>query len=135
MHATLTQQRDTDQQPQAALSALEDATRLAEDLKQQISREEGFGFAPGSDDAVTCFRADLITDGQLYDPHDADQPPQSVSHVALQGVAFRTAKPLRPGTVMHLRTKSDSAALHSKIRVVSCRLRADGAFDIKAEFF
>jgi hypothetical protein len=60
---------------------------------------------------------------------------QEIFNIVLQGVQFRGTAPLQPGSLRNLRTSSGEAKLASSVRVVSCRLRADGFFDITAEFF
>ena len=60
-----------------------------------------------------------------------------IADVALMGVTFRSPVPLSPGRVHYLSAKShaDASSLTSALRIVSCRLRADGAFDVSGEFF
>jgi len=55
----------------------------------------------------------------------------------LIGVSFRSPVPLSPGRVHYLSAKShaDSSSLTSALRIVSCKLRADGMFDVGGEFF
>lgn len=135
MRDTISNQQQVDQQAQAALSAVEDATRLAGELRNQIDEHGRVRHATSLQDTANCFRSDLITEGRLSDSEALHGAADLVSHVALQGVGFRSSKALPPGTIKYLRTDGAEASLHSKIRIVSCRLRADGAFDIKAEFF
>lgn len=115
--------------------AVDQAAQLVNELSAHIVDEDGrVRFAPKKNDTENCFRADLLSEGRLMEK-EGDENPLVVSHVALQGVAFRSSKAFRPGTTMYLQTDASRAALVSKIRIVSCRLRADGQFDIKAEFF
>lgn len=133
MHHT-TDESELNQQMDA-LEAVEDATRLAVDLRNQIDEDGRVRHATSRKDTANCFRSDLITEGRLSDSEAVHGPADVVTHVALQGVGFRSRHALPPGTIKYLRTDGAEASLHSKVRIVSCRLRADGAFDIKAEFF
>ncbi len=135
MYKTPTNEQEVHQPQSDALSAVEQATRLTEDLRNQIDEDGRVRFASSKKDTAGCFRAALITEGRLSDTEAMHGPADAVTHVALKGVGFRSAKPLPPGTIKYLRTDGSAASLHSMIRIVSCRLRADGAFDIKAEFF
>src|SRR4051812_38012577 len=81
---------------------------------------------PASDDIVSALAAKSACDNENQ---------MEVFNVQLQGVGFRSTVPLPPGTMRHLRTSSGDAKLTSKVRIISCRLRADGFFDITAEFF
>ena len=59
-----------------------------------------------------------------------------IADVCVMGVTFRSPVSLTPGLVHHLAAKAqDGSALVSTLRVVSCKLRADGEFDVSAEFF
>ena len=60
-----------------------------------------------------------------------------IGDVALMGVSFRSPVPLSPGRVHYLAAKSsaESSSLTSALRIVACRLRADGDFDVNGEFF
>lgn len=134
MHNT-TDEQELNQQTDAALSAVDDASRLVSDLRNQIDGDGRVRHATSRKDTAGCFRDALLTEGRLSDSEAVRGPGETVSHVALQGVGFRSSHALPPGTIKYLRTDGAAASLHSKIRIVSCRLRADGAFDIKAEFF
>ncbi len=123
-----------DEQAATALKAVDEAQQLVSDLRQQVDDEGRVVFAPRKHDAAGCFRNEVVNQGQLGNDENDDKP-LMVSHVHLQGITFRAGKPFQPGTVKFLRTDDSGHHLHSKIRIVSCRLRADGAFDIKAEFF
>ena len=60
----------------------------------------------------------------------------AIADVTLKGVNFRSAVPLSPGKVHYLAAKGPNASsLASALRIVSCKLRADGEFDVSAEFF
>ena len=122
-------------QPTDAEKAIDAATNLVNDLSAHVADEDGrVHFAPKLAEAEACFRSDLLAHGRLLEK-EGDDKPLTVSHVAIQGVAFRSPKAFRPGTTMLLQTDASRAALVSKIRIVSCRLRSDGQFDMKAEFF
>ena len=59
-----------------------------------------------------------------------------IADVCVMGVTFRSPVSLTPGVVHHMSAKAqDGSALVSTLRVVSCKLRADGEFDVSAEFF
>lgn len=81
----------------------------------------------------TGLRSALLSEGSVADPIGGEE--LDVSHVVLHGVSFRSTPPLPPGSVLLLRAGGTDARLCSSIRVVSCRLRADGTHDVKAEFF
>jgi hypothetical protein len=117
-----------------ALQAVDDAQQLVSELRQQVDDDGRVVFAPKKHDADTCFRREVLNQGRLTDAEE-DVNALLVNHVHLHGVGFRSPKAFQPGTVKFLRTDDSGHSLHSKIRIVSCRLRADGAFDIKAEFF
>jgi hypothetical protein len=61
----------------------------------------------------------------------------AIADVCVIGVTFRSPEALIPGKVHHLSAKAheDGSSLVSTLRIVSCRLRADGDFDVSAEFF
>ena len=81
---------------------------------------------PSSDDIVTAL-------ANAEKPAEAEE--MQIFNVQLQGIGFRSTVPLQPGTLKNLRTNSGDARLTSKVRIISCRLRGDGFFDITAEFF
>ena len=81
---------------------------------------------PSSDDIVTALAGASA-------PGEAEE--MQIFNVQLQGIGFRSTAPLQPGTLKNLRTNSGDARLTSKVRIISCRLRGDGFFDITAEFF
>lgn len=58
------------------------------------------------------------------------------SDLVLTGLRFLSPIPLKPGTLLQLRTTgSDDAKLSSAIRIVSTKVRHDGQFDVTAEFY
>ena len=60
----------------------------------------------------------------------------AIADVTLKGVNFRSGVALTPGKVHYLSAKGPNASsLASPLRIVSCKLRADGDFDVSAEFF
>ncbi len=64
---------------------------------------------------------------------DSDIENIPATRIALLGVQFRTPRPLLPGTIRHLRIGDRNPRLTSDVRVISCRPRVDGLFDIRAE--
>jgi hypothetical protein len=58
-----------------------------------------------------------------------------VFNVSIHGVGFRSATPLKIGARHRLRIGSGPLFLAARLQVVSSRLRADGTYDIGAEFF
>jgi hypothetical protein len=82
--------------------------------------------APSTEDIVTAI-------AKAQNP--AENQELEIFNVQLQGVGFRSTVPLQPGAIKHLRTTSGDARLTSKVRIISCRLRGDGFFDVTAEFF
>ena len=59
-----------------------------------------------------------------------------ISDVCVMGVTFLSTVPLTPGKVHYMSAKGqDSTSLVSPLRIVSCKVRADGEFDVAAEFF
>lgn len=76
-----------------------------------------------------------FSDGVLRDTFNGVTRELAVSEVALRGVCFRTDKPLSPGTIKHLTARGEGSSLASALRVVSCRPRGDGKYDVTAEFF
>src|SRR5690606_41593345 len=108
-----------------ALDTAERAVQLADELARDLSR------ASPQRDTANCFRQDLLAEGTLSEGNDR----QPVTHVALQGVSFPSTRAMHPGGIKNLKTANRQATLESKIRIVSCRLRSDGLFDVKAEFF
>lgn len=59
-----------------------------------------------------------------------------VNDLVLTGLRFLSPMPLKPGTVLQLKTTgNDDAKLASAIRVVSTKVRPDGQFDVTAEFY
>lgn len=81
-------------------------------------------------------RQDNLSQGVLYE-HEADsaEAVMPVSKVALMGVQFRSQQVLHPGTVRQMRIGDRPHRLMSSIRIISCRPRTDGSYDVKGEFF
>ena len=73
----------------------------------------------------------------LADQKDANRNEAiEVADVCVMGVSFRSPIALTPGKVHYLSAKGiESSSLVSPLRIVSCRLRGDGEFDVSAEFF
>ena len=76
-------------------------------------------------------------DATLADNKDvARNESLAIADVCVMGVTFRSPVPLTPGKVHHMSAKGqDSTSLVSPLRIVSCKVRADGDFDVAAEFF
>lgn len=81
----------------------------------------------------TGLRSAMLAGGSVADPIDNSE--LEVSNVVLHGVSFRSTRPLAPGSVLLLRAGGADARLSSSVRIVCCRLRSDGTYDVKAEFF
>ena len=75
-------------------------------------------------------------DATLSEAAEAKGEQLRIADVTLKGVSFRSPIALNPGKVHYLSAKGPSAStLASSLRIVSCKLRADGEFDVSAEFF
>ena len=75
-------------------------------------------------------------DATLCDSKEEHADMLAIAGVTLTGVKFRSVVPLSPGKVHYLNAKGPNASsLASALRIVSCKLRADGEFDVSAEFF
>lgn len=86
----------------------------------------------------TSLRGSFLTQAVLTEPgEDSESQNQlKIADLVLTGLRFLSPVALRPGTVRQLRTNgADEAKLSSAIRVVSTRVRADGQFDVTAEFY
>lgn len=124
----------TQQNQHEVLQVVQETQQLIDNLQEQVNGGTWGQIASKLADPAQCFRKEVISRGKLTDqPSGYDHLP--VSHVHLQGVGFRSSKSLPPGTIKHLQTDAGGHQLNSKVRIVSCRLRADGGFDIMAEFF
>ncbi len=78
----------------------------------------------------------VFPEATLCDPNESRDTEIDIAAVTLKGVNFRSPVALQPGKVHHLSAKSGgSSSLASTLRVVSCRVRVDGEFDVSAEFF
>jgi hypothetical protein len=74
--------------------------------------------------------------GVVYEnDNDAADAVVPVSRVALMGVQFHSERVLHPGTVRQMRVGDRSPRLMSQVRIISCRPRMDGSYDVKGEFF
>ena len=56
----------------------------------------------------------------------------SVTHVNMPGVAFRTDKPLEPGTLRPFQWSERGRSFAATICVIACKVRRDGKYDVKA---
>ena len=75
-------------------------------------------------------------DATLSDSKEEKGEVLAIADVTLKGVNFRSGVALNPGKVHYLTAKGpNSSSLASALRIVSCKLRADGEFDVSAEFF
>jgi hypothetical protein len=86
----------------------------------------------------TSLKGSFLTQATLSEVGiDTDTKDQlKISDLVLTGLRFLSPVPLRPGTIKQLRTTGgDDAKLSSAIRVVSTKVRADGQFDVSAEFY
>jgi hypothetical protein len=55
--------------------------------------------------------------------------------ISLNGIGFRSAIALSAGEVYHIDIGAGPLKLHARLRVVNCRNRKDGMYDVGAEFF
>ena len=77
------------------------------------------------------------TTGKLYTPGDKDRlPAKSVQmiNLSLCGTSFRATEPLVVGQMFGLDIKGNWMTLSSRIRLVSCRAREGGEFEVGAKF-
>lgn len=61
--------------------------------------------------------------------------PVTMVDLSLHGTGFRSIDALRVGQLYGLQINGDWMNLSSRIRIVSCRKRDDGEYDVGAEFF
>src|SRR5688572_25964760 len=67
--------------------------------------------------------------------HDDATPEQVlVTNVSLHGVGFRSTRSLGVGVRYHIEIGVGPLQLTSRLRVVRCRIRTDGTYDIGGEF-
>lgn len=57
-----------------------------------------------------------------------------VENLSLGGVGFRSPQRYRPGAVWRITFGTGPLFLNARIRMVSCRDRGDGTFEVGAEF-
>jgi hypothetical protein len=82
-------------------------------------------------------REPMVTRGQLRAVMGLQSDPLLevlVVDVSLHGVGLRSAESLQVGDLYHVEIGAGPLHLTSRARVVRCRLRRDGNFDIGAEF-
>jgi len=83
----------------------------------------------------TGLRQPLEATGLISEPNSPDKPLEvAVLNVSLQGCAFRSPVPFRPGATYCLRIGTGPLHLTSTLRIVSSRDRADGTFEVGARF-
>lgn len=57
-----------------------------------------------------------------------------VCNLSLGGVGFRSAQRFLPGETYRITVGTGPLFLNARLRIVSCRARADGTFDVGAAF-
>jgi hypothetical protein len=83
----------------------------------------------------TTLRGAFLSQATLVDATN-EANTVKVSDLVLTGLHFLSPVALRPGTLRQLKTTgSEEAKLSSTIRIVSCKVRPDGQFDLTAEFY
>ena len=83
----------------------------------------------------TTLRGAFLSQAVLVE-NGNEQNALKVSDLVLTGLHFLSPVALKPGTLRQLRTTgSEEAKLASTVRIVSCRVRPDGQFDLTAEFY
>lgn len=74
----------------------------------------------------------------LSDQSGGRRPQQqkvTVTDMSLHGIGFVAADKVELGATHWIVVASDQLHLSTRVRIVNCRAREDGAFDIGAEFF
>jgi hypothetical protein len=86
-------------------------------------------------DRRTGARQPLGVVGVLTETNASDKQLEvSIVNVSLQGCAFRSPVPFRPGSTYTMRIGTGGLHLTSTLRVISSRDRAEGDYDIGARF-
>jgi hypothetical protein len=81
-------------------------------------------------------REPVVTVGMIRSlSHDDSSPEQVlVTNVSLHGVGVRSTRQLSVGTRWAIEIGVGPLHISSRMRIVRCRIRADGTFDIGGEF-
>jgi hypothetical protein len=91
------------------------------------------------DDRRRSYRHPLGAAGVLMRENDSEPGADSVHvlvfNVSIHGVGFRSTVPMKIDARRRLRIGSGPLFLAARLKVVSSRVRADGTYDIGAEFF
>ncbi|MGH7213807.1 MAG: hypothetical protein ACREIT_03470 [Tepidisphaeraceae bacterium] len=82
-----------------------------------------------------CTRRKSVENGAVARTADDTAGAVPVENVSMLGVNFRSPIPFQPESIHHIRAGIGQKVLSFPIRIVSCRPRSDGKFDIGAEFF
>jgi hypothetical protein len=103
--------------------------------------------APGSADSASAPSAikarerrrgtrELLNVLAVLSPKNAPDKPLDVSivNVSRHGCAFRAPVPFRVGTIYSMRIGTGPLHLASTVRILACRDRADGTYDVGAKF-
>ena len=85
-------------------------------------------------------REPLITTGTVFpDGAGQDKPANHrqvlIVNVSMHGVGFRYNAPFEDQDVYHIRIGAGPLQLAARMRIVACRPRKDGMYDIGGEFF
>ena len=117
--------------PRAKEKPSEDAATPPAPEAQQVARIAGHGI-----ERRRSTRETVITVGLIRPlTHDDAAPEQVlVTNVSLHGVGVRTTRALPIAARYHIEIGVGPLHLTSRLRVVRCRLRHDGTYDVGGEF-
>src|SRR5687768_658881 len=81
-------------------------------------------------------RETVVTVGMIRPLNHDDATPEQVlvTNVSLHGVGLRSTRTLGVGARYHIEIGVGPLQLTSRLRVVRCRVRTDGTYDIGGEF-
>jgi len=81
-------------------------------------------------------REQVVTVGMVraLSHDDAGAEQVLVTNVSMHGVGFRSTRPLPVGYRFHVEIGVGPLHLNSRFRVVRCRIREDGTYDVGGEF-
>jgi hypothetical protein len=81
-------------------------------------------------------RESVVTVGMIRPLNHDDATPEQVlvTNVSLHGVGLRSTRTLGVGARYHIEIGVGPLQLTSRLRVVRCRVRQDGTYDIGGEF-